>query len=532
MLTYFVFVPILIAVFLYLFPLEKVSRVISIVAQAGLFVAAFYLFYLSRENDVITVVGNYEDVLGIILMADMLSAVFILLTAFIFLMAAIYSFNEDRSRLFWFLLFIWEGTMIGVFLAGDLFNLFVLTEVATVLVAVLILYNRQNRSMYDGMIYLMINVVVIQFYLFGLGFIYRLVGILDMMAVAEAFRTIENEQLFLPYALIMTFVALKCALMPLFSWLPKAHGTPGASAAVSAVLSGLHIKSGIYLFIRFQYVFEGVALTQFFLVMGLITAVAGVIMALSQTDIKLVLAYSTIAQIGLIIAGFNIGGYYNHVGSLFHVINHAVFKAALFLGAGMIIHTYDTRDINKVRGVFKRMPVVGVSMGFAILGMIGMPLFNGSRSKYFIMYDIDPLLNILLTLVNLGTIMVFIKYSAMLFGSIKTEESTEKELIEKQDKWQLVSMVVLGGMCLALGIMGEQFISVLFGVEVVIDMAGYLLKAGIFAASLVAGYFIFTHCIKNNALIARVRNIDLGFREMCIMIGVFFGVILITAGFL
>jgi len=525
MLTYYVFVPILIAVFLYLFPFGKVSRVISIVAQAGLFVAAFYLFHASRESDIITVIGNYEDVLGIILRADMLSAVFILLTAFIFLMAAIYSFNEDRSRLFWFLLFIWEGTMIGLFLAGDLFNLFVLTEVATVVVSVLILYNRQNRSMYDGMIYLMINVVVIQFYLFGLGFVYRLVGILDMMAVAEAFRAIESAQLYLPYALIMTFVALKCALMPLFSWLPKAHGTPGASAAVSAVLSGLHIKSGIYLFLRFQYVFGGMALTQFFLIVGLITAVAGIIMALSQKDIKLVLAYSTIAQVGLIIAGFNIGGNYNHLGSMYHIINHAVFKAALFLGAGMIIHTYDTRDINKVRGVFRRMPTVGATMAFAILGMIGTPFFNGSRSKYFLMYDIDLWLNILLIVVNLGTIMVFVKFSAMLFGKCEFER-------EKQDKWQLFSMVILGGMCLVLGIMGEQFIAILFDAAVSIDMIGYLVKAGIFSASLVVGYFVFNYFIKDNATIARVRSIDLSFRKMCIMVGVFFGVILITVGFL
>ena len=526
MLIYFVIVPILIAVFLYLFPFEKIARIIAISVQTGLLGATFYLFYLTREQDLVTVVGDYDGILGIALRADALSSVFVLLTAFIFLMVALYSFSDKNSRLFWFLLFIWEGTLIGVFLAGDLFNIFVLTEVATLIVSVLIMYNKNNRSMYDGLIYLMINFVVIQFYLLGLGYLYRILGVMDMEAVSLAIRYLQDGQLVLPYALIMTFIALKCALMPLFSWLPKAHSTPGASPSVSAVLSGLHIKSGIYLFLRFQYIFEGVAVREFFIVVGLVTAVIGVAVALSQRDIKRILAYSTIAQTGIIVAGLSTGNIYNYMGALYHIINHAIFKSALFLSAGIIVRTYGTRDIYKIRGVVKRMPVVGIASILALLGIIGMPAFNGSVSKYFLTHGLDNLTNVIMIIINFGTVMVFIKYGSIFIGKAKQDCKPFE-----RDMWKQVPLIILGGLCLVFGVFGEYFMFFLFNWEAYVSVLGYLEKSLIFAISLIVGVLIFKYWKKDGDLLVRISEIDLGFREMCAAIGVFFGMILVVAGF-
>ena len=527
MLSYFVIVPIVIAVFLYLFPFERSARIVAVGLQSGLLVAAFYLFRLAQEGDVIVAIGSYYEVLGIILRADALSSVFILLTAFIFLIVTFYSLNEQKSRIFWFLLFIWEGALIGIFLTADFFNVFVLTEVATVVVTVLIMYRKSERSMYDGIIYFMINVVVMQFYLLGLGYLYRLVGVMDMEEAAVRLSLInyyDSNAANLPYVLIMTFVALKCALVPLFSWLPKAHSTPGASSAASAVLSGLHIKSGVYLFLRVQATFSDIDAGTFFVVLGLITAAFGVTMALSQRDIKRILAYSTIAQIGLIFVGLNTGSAYNFMGGLYHMINHALFKAALFLSVGMISYAYGTRNVNEIRGVLRRMPLVGVASIMAILGMVGMPFFNGSISKYFLMHDVSLPLNVAMTVINLGTIMVFIKFSAMLFGGEKIERV-------RSSIWEVIPILVLGVACLVFGIFGGNLIEFLFGWEAQIDPAGYLEKSIVFAVSSVAGYFIFNYWLRYKPMLARIAEIDLGFRGMCAAMGVFVAALLLVIGF-
>ena len=526
MLIYFVIVPIVLAVFLYLFPYERAARILAMIAQGGLLAAAFYLFYQSREADIITFIGHYDDVLGIILRVDPLSSVFILLTAFIFLLVSMYSYNDHHSRLFWFLLFIWEGALIGVFLAGDLFNIFVLTEVATLAVAVLIMYNKDKRSAYDGIIYLMVNIVIMQFYLLGLGYLYRLTGVLDMTASALVIPYIESRQLVLPYAFIMTFVALKCALLPLFSWLPKAHSTPGASPAVSAVLSGLHIKSGVYLLLRFRILFETVTADEFYMLLGIITAIVAVLLALSQVDIKRILAYSTIAQVGLIIAGLSTGGEHNYIGGLYHIINHALFKSALFLSAGMISQAYGTRNIYKIRGLAREMPVVSIASGLALLGIVGMPFFNASVSKYFLMYDINGLLNALMIAVNVGTIMIFIKYSAMFFGKAETLCVPEKNNITK-----LIPLFVLGGLCFGFGIFSEYFMTFLFRWDVRINFAAYMEKSVIFVISALTAVIIYKYGVKGRKLFVRISEIDLGFRGMCVSMGLFMAVVLIMAGF-
>lgn len=521
MLTALVIMPILVAVFLYLFPFEKIGRVISIIIQLGIAVASIYLFVETRTYEMVAVIGGYGT-LGITLRADSLASVFILMTAFIFLMTAIYSYSNDKSKLFWFLFFIWEASLIGVFLSGDIFNIFVLTEVGTVVVSVLIMYNRKERSMYDGLVYLMINVVIIQFYLLGLGYIYRMTGALNLTSIAIAFDAIPVADQVLPYAFIMTFVALKCAVFPVFSWLPKAHGTPGASAAVSAVLSGLHIKSGLYLFLRFQDVFSMIDTSMLFLIVGIFTAFVGVIMSIAQTDIKLILAYSTIAQVGLIIAGFSIDNVYNFTGALYHIVTHGVFKTALFMGAGLIMHFYGTRDITKIKGVLKVMPITCGAMIFAILGIIGAPFFGGSVSKYFLMHDIGWVLMVALLLINLGTIIIFIKFSRMFFGNYGGENKF-------YNIWgQQVPIMILGLLSLALGIWGETFIYIMFGDNIVVSFGSYIEKAGYFVVSLIAGILIVTfHMKKEKNTFSQIKYFELGFRGMVAAIGMLFALIIV-----
>ena len=522
MLAFFAIIPVFLAVLLYVIPFEKFAKVLIVLAQAGLTCAAFFLFLETKAGDVVSNIGNYSYGLGILMRADNISAIFVLLASFIFLVAAVYSFNERSNRLFWFFMFIWEGLLNGIFLSGDMFNIFVLVEVSTIIVAVLIMFHRDRRSMYDGIVYLMINIISMQFYLFGIGYMYKITGMLDLEAAAAAIVTLESSQLAIPYALIITSICLKCAIMPLYSWLPKAHGTPGAPSAVSAVLSGLYVKSGLYLFIRFQSIFYNISMPQVFIILGIITGICGFLFALSQNDIKLILAYSTISQIGMVMIGLNLPGTYSYTGSIYHIINHALFKSGLFLCAGIIAGIYKTRDVTKIRGVFQTMPLVGAATIMAVLGIAGAPFFNGSISKYFLMDGAGPVETWAIIFINLGTITTFIKYSSMLFGKPLGALGQEKA-----DKCKQVTVFVLGAICFAGGMFSDRFIEFLFDKTMSVDAAGYTEKTIIFLFSVILGFLLYKLYVKHSRFFKRLRTIEFSFRFICGAMGAFFAFTLI-----
>ncbi|MCL2397002.1 MAG: proton-conducting membrane transporter [Defluviitaleaceae bacterium] len=529
MLTFFVIVPVLIAVFLFVFSTNKAARVLAIIIQSLFVLATFWLFLQSRHTEFITYVGSYDDVLGIILRTSNTSAVFILLTSVIFLAVSIYSYNEEGVRTFWFLLFILEAVLVGLFLTRDLFNIFVLVEVGTVVVTILIMYYRGRRQMFTGMVYLMLNIVAMQFYLFGIGYIYMLTGAFDVAHVADALAYIDREALVLPYALIMTGMAFKCAIIPLHSFVPKVRLYPAAPSAVVAILSGVQIKTNVYLFLQFHQVFDTFSAQGFFLAVGIITSAIGVFMAMCQTDIKMILAYHTVSQVGLIIIGLFAGTEYSFLGGLFHVISHGVFKTALFLTAGIIFHAYGTRDVYKIRGVMRRMPIVGAVTVAAVLGITGAPFFIGSISKYFISADVHWLVEWSVIIISLGTIISFTKYAGMLFGKPDQDLIGDKP---KPDTWRLVPAMALGAMCLLGGVFGQPLVNFLFVNTATIDIMGYAQKALIFFVSVAVGYGIYKYIIAGNKLLKRIGDLDLGFKSACASMGAFFGLIIIMVGVL
>lgn len=191
---------------------------------------------------------------------------------------------------------------------------------------------------------------------------------------------------------------------------------------------------------RFMDVFNSDVYMNLILVLGVVTAIFfGVWMAMLQKDIKLILAYHTVSQMGLIIMGLSSGkkngGF---VGSLLHDINHFLFfKSLLFLGAGVVIYLYGTRDVNKIRGVLKNQPVIGISLLIGVLGITGAPLFDGSLSKILIEESLIGRWGYyVVSLVNFGTILSFLKFSQIFFGK------ADKDVSAPVDKWKKKNTVV------------------------------------------------------------------------------------------
>jgi multicomponent Na+:H+ antiporter subunit D len=246
------------------------------------------------------------------------------------------------------------------------------------------------------------------------------------------------------------------------------------------------------------------------------TAVIGFIFALSQTDIKLILAYHTVSQVGLIVFGLSIGSEYSYWGSIYHMLNHAIFKSTLFLTAGIIIDEYGTRNIREVRGVFKRMPYVSIAIIFAMLGITGAPLFNGSFSKYLIQKGTSRSFwfEVSFFIINLGTIMSFVKYSTMLFG---------KNEGRFKIRWnQKFVILLLATICLLGGIFGPFFMDILFDVHVTISASSYIDKFKLYFLSLGLGIGFYYFLYHKIGLFKKIRELELTFNQIIMAMFIFF----------
>ena len=514
-----VLLPVGFGILIYALP-ERLKRALSFVAAGAQLAACIRLFRQVCIAPVSLSLGGWNPPVGIMLYADRLAATMTLLTAFLFLVLLV--FEADRlvsDKNFCMLFLILEGLLSGIFLLDDLFSIFIFVEVSTLVAALLIMFRRDSRSMYDGLFYMVINIFASTFFLFGLAMLYKQTGTFSLQVLGQILPDVENmTPLYLPYALILTAVCLKAALMPLFSWLPKAHGTPSAPSVVSAVLSGLYVKNGIYLFIRCQSAFQAIDTSTFFLVAGAVTAIAGAVFAIAQSDIKLILSYHTVSQIGLIMVALNMGGETAAVGGMYHIVNHALFKSVLFLGAGVVIDEYGTRNMYDIRGAFRRMPLIAVSMIAAILGITGAPLFNGSISKYLIQHDVsDALGSAVLILINVGTIISFIKFSGMFFGNTKIKA--------RVFAGRTAACLILGSLCLVFGIFGASVVRLLFGTDITIDPAGYLKKSMVFLLSTASAWLIYRFAVRNRAFWKRIRAVDFGFNTSALSVVLFFAAI-------
>ena len=521
LLSVLILLPIVSGILIYLIP-KKASLYVCILAQVAQVVISAYCLGQVQKAGAVFNIGGWVPPVGISLYADALSMSFVLLASFLFMMFVIYNSTRHYvDRMFYMLYLSLQGMIAGIFLLDDLFSIFIFIELSTIIVSLLIMYKRDSRSMYDGLIYLLINVFSMTFFLLGIGVLYKIVGTFSIRLIAEIVPQISDSRaLFFPYALIVTSVSLKAALMPLFSWLPKAHGTPSAPSVVSAVLSGLYVKGGIYLYIRITSAMSVVDTSDFFLACGIITAIVGFVLAISQTDIKLILSYHTVSQLGLIMLALNLGDEGAMFGGIYHMLSHALFKSALFLCAGIIIEKYETRNVYEIRGVFKTMPWVSIDCICAILGITGAPFFNGAISKYLISNSAHSFsMTWLLVFINFGTLLSFIKFASIFKGE------KHKEITKVPANRQIV-LLVLGALCLMGGIFGAQTIELLYGINVRIEMNEYVTKSLTYFATLAAALLLYKVGITHNKFFDKLRTFDATFNTIALSLPMFFCVLL------
>lgn len=524
--VYLIFIPIVTAMLVYVvkkryfnyfvFLSQMVATILSI---------SYFLFYNGLIDKQILVLGGWDKAISISLRNDQLSIAFIFLTIFIWWMVIIYSWGKRKAdfKFLFFLLFL-EGTFLGLIQSNDIFNMFVLIEITTILSTILIIYKKDGYSVRAGLYYLLFNSVGMVFYLLGLIFIYVVTGSLNLDIIAEKISIMGgNSVVLLSYIFIMASIGVKSAFFPVYNWLPKAHGA--APASISALLSGLLIKSGIYAFIRFNQVYNIEILYDLFFILGFVTAIGGIFFALSQKDIKQILAFHTISQIGIILMGLSSMSEKAYSGGVMHIFNHSIFKALLFMGAGYIINVYGTRRVTEIRGVFKNMPVVSCFMIIGMLSITGAPLFNGFISKTVIKYGFEGnnIKTIMLYIINLGTGISFIKMSQMFFGKFKAQRIRSYH--------HEIAMLILSIMCVVLGNFYIPFTKGFFGVDSsfvkvlsITNWLNYIISLGV-------GYLIYKWIIeKDYNFLKRLRHLNVSFTSSNLMLMLFIFIMIVWSG--
>ncbi len=531
-LFWFVLLPVLIGSINY-FVTHKWSKYFILVLQVMLLAFAIHNFAIVKTNGPISIIlGNYAKGIGIQLYCDNIAAVLVVFNILIFTCMGIFSISKKyMTSLFTLLFLLLQGLLNGIFLSNDLFNLYVLIELSTIVVSILIMFKKDRLSIYDGMVYLLINIAAMSFFLIGIGYIYKIFGILDISLIKEKMSLISNPRaLILPYSFLMTAICLKSAIFPLFSWLPKAHGTPSAPSIVSAILSGLYIKGGLYLFIRIQDMFSPQLSTQpLFLFLGFITGIIGFILALSQTDIKRILAYSTVSQIGLIVFGISLSSWESNFGSIYHILNHGLFKALLFLIAGLLIDAFQTRDIRKMYNVYEKLPFISIISFIAIMGITGAPLFNGSISKYYLAKNTSGYLEYGIFLINLGTITIFIRFFEMFFRKkpLTEDYDIENTVVAKPLLLhQKAVLILLAALCLLGGIFGSQLVQFLFGAGLYISKEDYFAKSLIYLVSVLISFVFYRYIYSKISLFKKIRELEFSFPTLCLSLFLFFSALL------
>lgn len=524
-LYFLVMAPIFISLLMYILPLKGAFRsFISLTLHFSLIVMSVSNLLSVKSSGIpITAAISANDILGISLYSDLIASVFVVLISLLFFVFSVYSFEDYlKDKLFQFLFISLEGLIFLLFLSRDLFNIFVAVEASTIICSILIMYKRDSRSIYDGLFYLMISTVGMLFFLLGTAMLYKIFGVLDISALKNMMTMTNVRALIVPYALIMAGISLKCAFVPVFSWLPKAYGTPGAPPLISALLSGVYIKTGIYMYIRMRDMFSPmVDMDNFFIVIGILTSIVGIIFALMQKDIKMILEYHTISQMGLILIAVSINDTYTKAGGLLHIMNHALFKSLLILAAGVIIYQYKTRNIYEIRGVFRRMPFTGLAILIGILGITGAPFFNGSVSKYFIQSGVKGAwIEWFIIFINLGTTLSFIK-----LGSILIPNPVERITL-KESKPKSISMILLSLGCLFTGLGATTISKNLLNLDVKVKLSGYIEKGFIWIGFIVLSILIYKFGISRSKFFKKGYGLELSFNNMSVILLVFFFIIL------
>jgi len=332
-------------------------------------------------------VGGWGAPLGIDLYADGLSLLMLMMTAVVGLGISIYScgyFNLERARYFWPLwMFLWAA-LNALFLSADIFNLYVTLELLGLAAVALVALAGGADALTGAMRYLLVSLLGSLCYLLGVTLLYHSFGSVDIAILAE--RVESSPTVWAAMGLMITGLLLKTALFPLHFWLPSAHAS--APAPVSALLSALVVKASFYILLRLWlelFPFASAALAQLLGLLGAAAVLWGGLQALRQTQLKMLIAYSTVAQLGYLFLAFPLASITGWTGALYVLLSHAAAKTAMFMAAGNILYFGGHDRIVDLDRVVQHLPLTITAFALAGISIMGLPPSGGFIAKWLLL---------------------------------------------------------------------------------------------------------------------------------------------------
>lgn len=416
--------------------------------------------------------GNWEPVngyaIGIGYEIDQLNLFFALLVVSTFLFSGIYSLKymeRDHHLGHYYTLYLMlSGSVLGLVLTGDIFNMFVMIEIMTFACVALAAFRSQQKGALEASFkYLVIGSMGSSFTLFGITLLYAQCHTLNMAQLSSILSTTHTPTTTLALGMLVAGFGVKAYLVPFHT--PAADSYTVAPASVSMMFSGMVNKAGVYGMIRLLYIIfrsmDSTAVQTLLTVIGAVTMFVGVTMALSQHDFKRLLAFHSISQIGYVITAAGLGTALGLTGGLFHAMNHTLFKGLLFLCAGAVFYATGSTNLDELGGLSKRMPKTTICFLVGAFSIAGLPPFNGFASKWMI-YQATyekavttghigyALVTVVALVVSVMTLASFIKVTqAVFFGQtpMTCRKAKEVPFAMRLPMWIMSVLCLLTGVC-------------------------------------------------------------------------------------
>ena len=401
-------------------------------AVLALLTTAFNVLIISANfsevmsNPMIIEIGNWQAPFAINLYLGPLALLAVTVINVIGFVLSIYNFGHDyeiNDKFYLLFLMIIAGTS-GMVMTGDLFNLFVFIEISSVAAYGLTIFSRGN-SYEAAFKYIIIGAIGSVFLLIAIGFTYASVGSLNMAQISNLAGNLNPQLMRVITLLFMIGIGIEAELFPLNLWVPDVYSE--APISVTSILSGAVSAAGIYSLGRiFFTLFADPALYGYLMIIGVITLIIGELVAYNQENIKRMLAYSSIAQMGLIVTVISMNTSQAISAGLFQLVNHSILKVLLFISAGVLVTAAGSNKINKLSGLGSKKPIA--SFGFAIgaMGILGVPFFNGFVSKLMLINSSLNAEKIIITALILFATVVEIGYYLKVIQKLYFEKREEK----------------------------------------------------------------------------------------------------------
>jgi len=439
---------------------KKIVKWIPVIGFLFNSVIALSLLPKVLKETIIVKIGGFSPPFCINLVVGpvgILLSVLISVTGFLVAIYALKYIKEGAQQKYHILYMLLLTGATGVVLTGDIFNLFVFFEILCISSYALVAYLGNKAGIESSVKYLIQGSIGSSFLLIGIGLLYGQFGTLNMADIANQIETVSSISLYVPMIFMITGLGIEAAIFPLNAWLPDAHSS--APSSISAVLSGIAIEVGLYAVIRVLFTIFGVSdFLMFFLFLGVLTLLIGEMCAFSQENIKRMLAYSSIGQIGLIVFAFSLASSHGVSGGLFQMINHTLSKALLFLASGFMIYKTGSMKISSFEGIGRKMPLTCLLFTIGTFSLVGLPPFVGFASKFMIIRAAlaqgQTLYTILIGLVLLGTVIEG-AYFFRIIQRMYFKNNSEVHQKEESPVAGLIPMIIFASLIIFIGLYPE-----------------------------------------------------------------------------